>query len=257
MTTLGQLLAQSANSAVGINVPDEWRQGRTAYGGFTAALALNAATNQLDEGIGALQAAQFAFVAPLAQDVTCVVSKLREGRFATQVSVDVLAGAALGMRAQLIFAGVRSSLIQHDLVSMPLVDAAETYQPMGELRPAFFANFDVRFVGEVGLCSGSANPELVAWVRLLEPEGLAPQVAMLAAGDCLPPAAMASLKTFAPISSMNWSVHIAGATKPGDWILMRSRSLFAANGGSFQTMEAWSPAGVPLMLSTQTVAIFD
>jgi len=46
-------------------LPDSWLQGRTAYGGLTAALALAAAQQSGSEGLPPLRSAQVSFIAPV------------------------------------------------------------------------------------------------------------------------------------------------------------------------------------------------
>ena len=49
-------------------VPDNWLQGRTAYGGFSAALALHAAQKS-DLDLPPLRSAQVSFIGPLSGDI--------------------------------------------------------------------------------------------------------------------------------------------------------------------------------------------
>ena len=50
-------------------IPDTWMQDRTAYGGLSAAIALEAAIRSQDD-LPPLRSAQIAFVGPLAGEVT-------------------------------------------------------------------------------------------------------------------------------------------------------------------------------------------
>lgn len=68
--------------------PGHWRQGRTTYGGFSSAMALQIALNHLSEEHPPLKAAQIAFIGPVTEQVSFEVETLRQGKSATQVAVD-------------------------------------------------------------------------------------------------------------------------------------------------------------------------
>ena len=62
MTSFSDLIA--AISAEGeTTIPEDWRQGRTTYGGLSAALCVAGALRAVP-GLPALRAAQFVFVGP-------------------------------------------------------------------------------------------------------------------------------------------------------------------------------------------------
>ena len=61
-----------------VQIPPSWHQGRTAYGGLSAALAYQAA-KLAEADLPPLQSAQIAFAGPLAGEVTITASTLRRG----------------------------------------------------------------------------------------------------------------------------------------------------------------------------------
>ena len=261
MTTLSELLSQSV-SQPSITLPPNWLQGRTAYGGVTAALALQTALHASDTGnapiLPRLQAAQIGFIGPMAGALRFESALLRQGKSAATVAVDGFAEDQIGLRASFIFAQGRPSSIVHQRAPMPQVDSAESFSPspVRDGAPAFLSNVDVRYIGNTPVCSAQ-TPDLLAWVRFATPvDDVHPSVAMLAMGDCLAPAAMASFTQFAPASSMNWSVHLAHVAEPGEWFLLQSQSLHAAYGYAYQTMQVWNAQGQPLLFGSQTVAVF-
>lgn len=58
--------------------PKHWLQGRTAYGGFSAALALQIALKEFPEGLPPLKSAQIAFIGPVTENVTFHAEILRQ-----------------------------------------------------------------------------------------------------------------------------------------------------------------------------------
>ena len=71
--------AETGENTLTARVPDTWMQGRTAYGGLSAALALEAAIRSQPD-LPPLRSAQIAFVGPLAGEVTVETRLLRRGR---------------------------------------------------------------------------------------------------------------------------------------------------------------------------------
>ena len=76
-TTLMRSGKQTGDHAMSFHVPETWMQGRTTYGGLTAALCLQAAMPT--SGGRQIRSAQVAFVGPVSGDVECTATLLREG----------------------------------------------------------------------------------------------------------------------------------------------------------------------------------
>jgi len=242
-------------------VPDTWTQGRTAYGGLTAAVAVAAAQASAEDELPALRSAQFAFTAPASGTISMHARSLRRGRSATSFAVEGISGGQVASTASLIFSGARESAVTHSVLTAP--DAPGPHEcpesrRADALTPAFFHNFDVRVAGGAAPLTGTDYPEMLCWVRHLDATGVDPDVALVALGDALPPAAMAAFTGWAPISTMSWTVNIC-AEKPVDpngWFLLRSVSAVAHSGYSAQQMTMWDADGAPVLIGTQTVAVF-
>ncbi|HMO69140.1 MAG TPA: thioesterase family protein, partial [Novosphingobium sp.] len=77
--------AEPLTSGFRLAIPEDWHQGRTAYGGFSAALALAAARKAGGEGLPPLRSAAVSFVGPLFGAIEARARVLRAGRNATWV----------------------------------------------------------------------------------------------------------------------------------------------------------------------------
>jgi acyl-CoA thioesterase len=240
------------------NTPANWLQGRTIYGGLSAALALQAVLRDAPPGLPPLKSAQIVFVGPASESLRFQTTVLRQGKSATCISVDCMAGADVALRVLFIFAAPRPSKILQDFYQFPAVGGPESYQKLGVVSqaPASLVNFELRFASKSLPVSGAAHPELMAWVRHVDAGGVDPTVALLALGDSLPLAVMASFTEFAPISSMTWTLDMAAPVSAGEWFLLRSTSQRASHGYSYQTMEIWNEQGQLVLSGSQTVAIF-
>jgi acyl-CoA thioesterase len=257
MTSLAQII-ENFNPSSAFDTPANWLQGRTIYGGLSVALAFQAVLREAPPGLPPLKSAQILFVGPASASLTFKTFVLRQGKSATCISVDCMAGTDVALRVMFIFADPRPSKIQHDFYQFPAVNGPESYQSLGVVKqaPASLANFELRFAGKSLPVTGSDHPELMAWVRHKNASDVNPTVALLALGDSLPLAVMASFTEFAPISSMTWTLDIAQPVVTGEWFLLRSTSQRSGDGYSFQTMEIWNEQGSLVLSGSQTVAIF-
>lgn len=258
MTTLPglpHLLAAATPTASGFRsrIPDHWLQGRTAYGGLSAALALEAVLRRWPD-LPPLRSAQIAFIGPLSGEVEVSTELLRRGRNAAFIQADLRSEAGLGLRATFVFMAAQDSHVDHPPKPL-VVEAPEdlpSFQPPANVV-AFAQNFAFRQrVMDQGV------PDIRNWAQLRQRGGLHPMVELMAVGDVLPPAAMALFTRAGPISSLNWQVNLLTdrpATRDG-WWLLRATADQAQQGSSSQRMGIWNSDGQPIAAMTQSVALF-
>jgi acyl-CoA thioesterase len=238
------------------HIPDEWMQGRTSYGGFSSALALEAARLLADD-LPPLRSAQIAFVGPLSGEVEVRARLLRRGKNATWISAELSCEAKVGMVATFVFMGpVDSALHLHEVPPPSGWIAPELAVPLPEGRgPGFAAHFDRAFALPR---SAVRSPDLAWWVRIRDGEGLDPMVALMLLGDALPPGVMPLIEARAPVSSMTWQMNLLTPlprSRDG-WYLLRARGNYAELGCSSQNMAIWNADGVAIATGMQSIAIF-
>ncbi|MFS2111031.1 thioesterase family protein [Sphingomonas sp. Sphisp140] len=256
MTPLASILAAATRTETGFTatVPTDWMQGRTAYGGLSAALALQAAL-EVELDLPPLRSAQVAFIGPLAGEVTVTATKLRRGRNAAFIQSDVISEAGLGMRATFVFMAPLASALDHDTApratqAPPAPDAALYTGP----EDFFTGNFNFHDRKD-----GLGPAEWLRWARLRDPAGLHPFVELMAIGDALPPAAFKLLdERRTPLSSLNWQINFQTAepSTTDGWWLLHAHADTAHHGYSTQRMAIWNAAGEPIAEAMQGVAIF-
>ena len=235
-------------------MPDNWLQGRTAYGGFSTALAL-VATQRSDEDLPPLRSAQVSFIGPLSGPIAIRAQRLRRGRNAAFVQADVESEAGLGLRATFVFMRDVESSVDHATGRAPAfaIPGPDTQTFNGIKAVPFTRNFEL-----LDQRDGSGAAEWLRWVRLIDRAGLDPAVELMCVADCLPPAALKLVGGPAPISSMTWLVNLltpAPATDDG-WWLLRADTDYARAGSSSQAMAIWNADGTPIAQQMQSVAIF-
>jgi acyl-CoA thioesterase len=243
--------ARPIDGGFAATIPDVWMQGRTSYGGFSAALALEAARRLADD-LPPLRSAQVSFVGPLAGEV------LRRGRNASWVSAEVTSAAGVGLAATFVFMGPveASALHLHNVPPPAGLISPEDAAPFPEGRgPSFAAQFDRGFALPR---SDAKVPELNWWVRVKEAEGLDPMVALLLVADALPPGVMPLMEAWSPVSSMTWLINLLTPlpqTRDG-WYLLRAAGNYAEQGCSSQDMAIWNADGHAIAVGMQAIAIF-
>lgn len=260
-TPLSHVLATltPAGAALEGHVAADWMQGRTLYGGISAALCLVAARRLIPD-LPPLRSAQFAFAGPAAGDVRLTAQVLRAGKSASFVSADLTSAAGHGTRALFCFGAPRASVIAQDRFVMPEAPAPDACPPFFRdgLGPAFARHFEARRAFGPLPMTGAAGADIGVWIRPLDADAEPAEALWLAMADVPPPAAMALFQGPAPISTMTWMVDVLTPGYPaGDgWRLVRSTAEHAADGYSAQSMGLWASDGTPLIAGRQSVAVF-
>jgi len=257
-----QLIASLRRDASGLwhtHIPAGWLQGRTTYGGLSAALC-HEAGKPLGRDMP-LRSAQIAFVGPAGGDVTLKAETLRAGKSSTFVGVDLIGEKGLATRATFVFGAARpegktmtSGLIAPDVAAPNLSNQLFP----DNVGPVFLSNFDVEMISGGVPMSGSDNPENLYWMRHRDRAAIADVTALLALGDAPPPVGMSFYTEPLRVSSMNWSIDVLSQTFETDdnWWLSRAEAQTLGDGYSAQSMTLWNRHGKPVLASRQTIAVF-
>ncbi|AJP71908.1 thioesterase family protein [Sphingomonas hengshuiensis] len=256
MTPIADLLAAALRTDHGFTatIPPDWMQGRTAFGGLSAALALDAAL-ALEPDLPPLRSAQIAFIGPLAGEVAVTATRLRRGRNAAYLQSDVASDAGLGMRATFVFMAALPSAVRHDeSVRSPHAPPAKDASLYVGPETFFTGNFEFL---DADTATGPAD--WLRWARLRVRAGLHPMVELMAIGDALPPAALKLAPSMlTPVSSLNWQINFvdpAPVTSDG-WWLLGAHADTAWDGFSSQRMTIWNADGAVVAEAMQGVALF-
>lgn len=240
-------------------IPDTWMQGRTAYGGLSAALCLHAAM-PLADGLP-VRAVQVAFVGPVNGSVSCKPEVLRRGKNTVFVSVRMTGEEGVLAEAIITFGASRASSLDYSHLPAPPIpspdDSAPYFKP-GTKGPAFAQNFDLLLAGGNPPMSGAKQADITIWMRHRDEKAPTDATALLALADAPPPAAMSMFTEPGRISSMTWMAEFLTETIITDdrWFLARHTAQTVRNGYSSQQMLLWNKAGEPIMIGRQTIAVF-
>lgn len=234
-------------------IGEDWLQGRTAYGGLSAALAYEAAKRQGDR-LPPLRSAQISFIGPVAGTVTATARLERQGKNAAFVRADLTTGHGPGLSAMFVFMRAMESHVDLREGERPDYPRPASIEPP-EAVPSFVQQFEI---GPVEPTPGGASADIVRWFRLKDRADLDPMTELVLMGDGLPPAATAVMARSVTISSITWLFNILAAapmTEDG-WWLLRAASDYARDGASSQDMSVWNARGDLVARGMQAVAIF-
>lgn len=243
-------------STVALPGAENWMQGRTLFGGASAALAL-AATRSAIPALPPFRAAQVGFVAPVGASLAFRVEMVRQGRNVTQVRSDILSEGKLALTALMLFGESReANALNPAGRADPWPGPPEEAEPVGGGGPTYFTeNLEIRRAQDE---RGAGRPLVRRWVRLKERAGLDPVLEAVLLGDALPPGSMRAMRRQGPLSSINWSFNLldpAPRTRDG-WYLVEAASDHADHGYSSERLRLWNADGEQVLAGMQATAIF-
>ena len=239
-------------------VPVEWSQGRTVYGGMTAALCLFAARQAAYDR--PLRSAFIGFVGPSSGSLSVAAEQVRVGRNTSSIRARLGSELGPGVESLFTFSANRASDLAHAGIEAPVARPAPDAQalPFREGAPAFTRNLEFIWACDTIPFSGGSEPLVRAWVRHRDPASRDHPVSLLCLADAQAPAIAASMKTLAPMSSMTWMIDFLEdeSTTEDGWWLLESRTDFARGGHSTQDMTIWNTSGACIAKGRQMITVF-
>jgi acyl-CoA thioesterase len=240
------------------DIPDSWMQGRTTYGGLSAALCLETALRAFPD-LPPLRSANISFIGPAGGTTEGRARVLRQGKSVSFVEADLSGEAGLATRCTFAFGASRESIFNQiwtPPAEMPAPEDCEPFIPKG-LGPNFASHFDTGLAKGARPGTGSKEHDHFIWVRHCDAAATG-VVALVALADMPPPAVMPMFPTFKPVSSMTWMMNFltdSPQTRDG-WWLLESRAENAGQGYSSQDMLVWNRDMELVIAGRQSVAIF-
>jgi len=254
---LGSLVPEGEGLA--IDLPGDWLQGRTAYGGLTGALCVEAAA-RLNRDLPPLRSAQFALAGPASGRLQVTAQAVRRGKSAVVIEAAVTGEAGPAARALLTYGAGRDSRVLRTgsgPAAPPAPDACPAFFA-ADRAPSFARHFDVRLAGGARPLTPGAEPRITVWIRHGDGETPSGMPAFVALADAIPSPALVLFPEFAPFSTMTWSLDMMAAdpTSASGWWLLDSVIDAAGGGYASQDMSLWNDAGELVARARQMVSVF-
>lgn len=257
------LARQSQLNGEPLSVPDNWAQGRTLFGGVSAAL-LYEAVRQHVKPDSRLRSITTNFVGPLAPDqpFNIQVEVLREGKNVTQVVARAVQDSQVAVFCQACFGMDRESKIQvsnQDFHQMPLPKKAKFIPQIPKVTPKFLRHMDLALI-EGGLpFTGKKTSSTCGWMRFTEAPETITDAHLIALIDAWPPTILQMLRWPSPASTMSWNlefVHPHAPVAPDDWFAYQADTRQAADGYCHSEANIWDARGELVAISRQIITVF-
>ncbi|HTS86173.1 MAG TPA: thioesterase family protein [Usitatibacter sp.] len=255
-TLLSRIEAGSGRAS--LEVPDDWLQGRTLFGGLQAAIALRAMRTLVPDA--PLRSLQSTFIAPVAGGrVEARARVLRSGRNATHVEARIVDGEETLALVVGVFGLARESLVKI-VAEQPAVEASRPIemQYVPGAMPAFTQHFKARWVKGGPPFTGATARDNVIDLGMRDP-GPMSEYHVVAMADFIPPIALSFLTERAHAASLSWMLELlvddVSALSPDGWRL-DAHVVAGHDGYTHQSLELWGPDGMLAALGRQTMVVF-
>ena len=249
---------QTEKGAATLDVPDDWLQGRTLFGGLQAVVGVAAMRTLAPEA--PLRSLQVTFLAPVpGGPVRAVARTLRSSKSTTHVEARIVDGDNTLALMVGIFGLPRTSAVtlrprqpaaaKEEALELPWIPG---------ITPNFTQHFRARWLAGSPPWSGASEPENVIALAIRD-TGNATEHHVLAMADFIPPIALSFLKTPVPAASLNWMLELVAedvGSLPLDGWRVDAQMTAAHEGYINQSLTLWGPGGVPVALGRQTMVVF-
>ncbi|WDP88440.1 MAG: thioesterase family protein [Desulfobacter sp.] len=246
-----------------LRVPEEWMQGRTAYGGLVAAMALKSMRVHLPRE-RKVRSLLFSFVGPVdAAPFFFHTQVLRSGKSVTTIEAKLVQKDQVRCTAVGSFGGDRESKIRMAPVGrpeMPAPSKAIELPYIEGMTPAFTRHFNYRWaMGELPF-SGRGGREIGGWINFCEETDCLTEEWLIALADAWPSPVLSKLREPAAASTLTWAlefVHLDRSTcSENQWWAYHCTVDSAEKGYANERSIIWDPEGRPAVFSQQTTAVF-
>jgi acyl-CoA thioesterase len=241
-----------------VEVPEDWLQGRTLFGGLQAAIALKAMRTLVPEA--PLRSLQVTFVGPVPGGLVQARARvLRTGKNTTQVEARIVNGDETLAAMIAVFGLPRASAVN----VQPRQPAVAPGKPV-EMRylagavPSFTQHYKARWLHGGPPFSGATDRDNVIEVGMRD-AGPASEYHVIAMADFIPPIALSFLTERVAAASLNWMLELLNddvSTLALEGWRIDAHLVAAADGYTHQSLELWGPGGVPVALGRQTMVVF-
>ncbi len=269
-TPLSALLAARTRvegGRVQFEIPADWLQGRTSFGGLISVIAVQAMRDVAGSAWASdvhLRALQTSFIGPVTLGpVQVAVTLLREGKNVRQVQALVQQAGQTSALLLGVFGSDRESALAPVSPKRPPVATEPEQTPVRALpagvAPQFTQHMDMRFAEGAAPFSGQVS--LLSRIHLQlkgEPaNGIATELLTVLLADVPPTPLLSQFTKPTPASSVSWELELRPLPKTSDgWWRVDTDVLAAAGGYSNQATRLWSPDGELAALGYQVVTVY-
>lgn len=240
-----------------------WSQGRTVFGGVSAAAILRAMDFEL-ESPRPLRVLHVNFIAPLKIEKPCriTIEHLRDGQNVTQLQGRLTQDNQTCVQVQACYGKSRDSKINRlsdQQCSLKSASKGNFLPIIPGVTPKFLKHITLDFQSGKLPFTGSKHSHIDGWMKFKEVPTNISLAHIVALADAWPPTVLQMLKWPKPASTLSWQVDVLQPEiklPPSQWIGYQAKTLQATDGYSHTQANIWSESGELILLSRQTDVIF-
>lgn len=258
---------EKANGASELTIQPSWGQGRTTFGGLSAALLLEKIQYYVGEE-RYLRSFNVNFCRPLLTDVPFRLDSqiLSSGKSISQISGQAIQNDSVVTQMTACFGIERDSNIEVQTPSIDVIPESkgQRLQYIKGLTPEFAQHVELSYCRGGLLFSGTDENHLSGWMRFRQPSASFGDSHLVALIDAWPPVVLQKLSTPVPAATATWSLELVNPLSlfeeslTGDsWIYYDAEIKQAHHGFAHTVARVYQPNGELIALSRQLVAVYD
>ena len=261
-SNLNSILKSLQENDDNITTLDEgWSQGRSAYGGISAAFAITA-MKKLVPNDSPLRSLSVSFIAPVRPGKILIETEIiRKGKSVIQAEASLVCDGNICLRAMAVFGYARETYGIQSATSCKLKPrgVGVKFEDHAKQTPGFLQFFDGEWVNDGIPFSGKLSRKLELWVRHNADLSQFPTEKLITICDIPPPVILSHFSTpTVPSSSLTWSLEfvIPPEEVNSDWFFLEFFVHAAANGYTQQSGNIYNYRGRLCALSRQCMVYF-
>ena len=244
-------------------IPKQWSQGRTVFGGLSAAIVFAAARKKVSNE-RLIRSFSCNFVGPFfVEEVFSINTEvLREGKNVSTIQSSIIQNGKTCVHAQSVFGGQRQSKLRVENADTHVMQIPKkpTFIPViPKLTPKALSNFELAFTDGGMPFKGSKNTTVGGWMRFKKSPQEMSICHLIALIDAWPPTLLQMLRLPAPASTMTWTLNFVqplGMLSTSEWFAYQSKTREYSDGYGITDANIWDQDGKLLAMSNQVITLF-
>lgn len=240
-------------------IPEGWMQGRSTFGGLTAACMAALARRAEPDTERPLRSASVQLLSPVVPGpIRGETTILRRGRNITFVEIRLFQSEAFVARSTMVFAKALDSAVEVPAPARPEIADPDSYSPIPYLKgvtPEFTQKVDMRWAEGRPPFMGGTEAAFTGLFRYRVPLGDAEGI--LALLDTYPAPVLSLCSKPCPASTVTWTAHLLSIPSSfDDWFTLRYASVVGSSGLHTVTGRLYDGTGTMVGWTEQLVAVF-
>lgn len=246
-----------------------WAQGRSVFGGLSAAVVLEHIERHHAPEDQQLRSVHVNFCGPTVTEETCElrVQPLSGGRSVTQITGQLIQDGQVKTQLVVMYAKRRQSSVAVPSTALDISENRDQFKPLPYIEgvtPVFIQHLSLVFSNNNFPFTGSTNTQVTGWTQFrdtsVHQQDQLSNSALLALIDAWPPVLLSLLKKPAPASSISWNIEFiqpdinVAAT---DELYYQCDIQEASDGYGHTEARIYTAAGQLLAFSRQVVGVYD